>query len=60
MRYDFAPMEGITSALFRCVHFRYFPGVDRYYMPFLSPTREHLFTPGSDGRSFRRTILPQR
>lgn len=54
MRYDFAPMEGITSALFRCVHFRYFPGVDRYYMPFLSPTREHLFTPRE-----RREILPE-
>ena len=54
MRYDFAPMEGITSALFRRLHYRYFPGVDRYYMPFLSPTRDRVFTPRE-----RREILPE-
>lgn len=37
MRYDFAPMEGITDDLFRRLHHQYFPGVDRYYTPFLSP-----------------------
>lgn len=37
MRYDFAPMEGITDDLFRRLHHKYFPGVDRYYTPFLSP-----------------------
>ena len=41
----FAPMEGITGGEFRRVHFRYFGGVDRYYMPFVSPTRDHVFTP---------------
>ena len=45
MKLDFAPLEGITGAAFRRLHSRYFPGVDRYYTPFLSPTREHLFTP---------------
>ena len=44
MEYYFAPMEGITGGEFRRVHHRYFSGVDKYYMPFLSPTREHLFT----------------
>ncbi len=38
MRYYFAPMEGLTDAIFRRVHHKYFPGVDRYYMHFLSPT----------------------
>lgn len=37
MRYDFAPMEGITDDLFRRLHHQYFPGTDRYYTPFLSP-----------------------
>lgn len=41
---DFAPMEGITGAAFRQLHHRYFPGVDRYYTPFFSPTRDHRFT----------------
>lgn len=42
---DFAPMEGITGAAFRQLHHHYFPGVDRYYTPFLSPTKDHRFTP---------------
>ena len=41
----FGPMEGVTTALFRGVHHRLFGGCDRYYMPFISPTAEHLFTP---------------
>jgi len=45
MNLDFAPLEGITGAAFRRLHHKYFSGVDRYYTPFLSPTKEHLFTP---------------
>ncbi len=44
MRYDFAPMEGITGYHFRNAHHKYFPGVDRYFMPFFSPNQEHSFT----------------
>ncbi|MBQ2829668.1 MAG: tRNA-dihydrouridine synthase family protein [Oscillospiraceae bacterium] len=44
MRVYFAPLEGITTAPFRRLHQKYFSGVDKYYAPFLSPTREHLFT----------------
>ncbi len=45
MRYDFAPMEGITDAAFRAIHHKHFPGVDRYFMPFLSPTIHRSLTP---------------
>lgn len=45
MRYSAAPMEGVTSFHYRNVHARYFPGVNRYYTPFLSPTQHHVFTP---------------
>lgn len=45
MRYYFAPMEGITDRVFRQVHHKYFPGVDAYYMPFLSPTVHRALTP---------------
>lgn len=38
MRYYFAPMEGITDSIYRRIHHRFFGGVDRYYIPFLSPT----------------------
>jgi tRNA-dihydrouridine synthase len=30
-------MEGLTSRVFRRTHARFFPGVDRYYAPFLAP-----------------------
>ena len=37
MELDFAPMEGITTCIFRRVHRELFPGADRYYAPFLAP-----------------------
>ena len=54
MYLDFAPLEGITTAVFRQLHHEYFPGVDRYYTPFLSPTADRRFTPKE-----QREILPQ-
>lgn len=45
MRYYYAPMEGLTDHVFRGVHHRFFPGVDRYYTPFLSPTVHRKLTP---------------
>ena len=44
MRIYFAPLEGITDATFRALHHKYFPGVDRYYMPFISPTIHRCLT----------------
>ena len=44
MTLDFAPMEGITGRDFRQVHAACFPGVDRYWMPFLSPASSHQLT----------------
>lgn len=44
MRYYFAPMEGITDAVYRQVHHRFFPGLHTYYMPFLSPTMHRTLT----------------
>ena len=37
MRVYAAPMEGITGYIFRNAHHAVFSGIDRYYMPFLSP-----------------------
>ena len=44
MRYYFAPMEGITDSIYRRLHHQYFGGIDRYYMPFLSPTMHRTLT----------------
>ena len=45
MRFDFAPMEGITGRTFRELHAAWFPGVDRYCLPFVSPTSVRQLTP---------------
>ncbi len=44
MNYYFAPLEGLTDRIYRRLHHQYFPGVDRYYMPFLSPTQHQCLT----------------
>ena len=64
MRYYFAPMEGITDSIYRRLHHTHFGGVDRYYMPFLSPTQHRALTarearelPKADSVAF--TAVPQ-
>ena len=64
MRYYFAPMEGITDAPYRRVHHSFFPGLDAYYMPFISPTMHRTLTnresrdlPMADSVNFR--AVPQ-
>lgn len=37
----FAPMEGLTGCIYRRIHHSFFPGVDRYYAPFISPAHDH-------------------
>ena len=48
MQYYFAPMEGLTDSIYRRLHHKYFPGVDKYYMPFLSPTIHRTLTHKED------------
>jgi len=48
MRYYFAPLEGLTDSIYRRLHHKYFPGIDRYYMPFLSPTIHRSLTHKED------------
>ena len=44
MRYDFAPMEGVTGYVYRNLHRKMFGGVQRYYMPFLSANQSRVFS----------------
>ena len=48
MRYYFAPMEGLTDSVYRRLHHKYFGGIDRYYMPFISPTIHRALTHRED------------
>ena len=42
MKYYAAPMEGLTGYIYRRAHHRVFPGVDRYYTPFIMPGQKVL------------------
>lgn len=44
MRYYFAPLQGVTGYLYRRTHARYFPGVDKYFTPFISTNQNRTFT----------------
>lgn len=44
MRICFAPLEGATDAIYRRIHHECFGGVDRYYIPFISPTQNLVFS----------------
>ncbi len=54
MKYYFAPMEGITGYTYRNVHHEFFPGIDKYFTPFLTPGTKKLMTPKE-----LRDILPE-
>ena len=64
MQHYFAPMEGLTDSIYRKVHHKHYPGIDRYYTPFLSPTMHRALTnkekkeiPPAD--SLNCTVIPQ-
>ena len=40
----FAPLEGLTDDTFRRVHAECFSGVAKYFIPFISPTQNMVFT----------------
>ncbi len=44
MKLYFAPMEGFTDVIYRRVHYAVFGGVDKYFMPFISPSQSLSFT----------------
>ena len=41
----FAPLEGVTDVTYRRTHAACFSGVDKYFIPFVSPTHHLVFTP---------------
>lgn len=54
MNFEFAPMEGVTGYIYRHTHARFFPGVPRYYAPFIAPDGQGRFKAGS-----LRDVLPE-
>lgn len=40
----FAPLEGVTDAIYRRVHSECFDGISKYFIPFISPTQNLTLT----------------
>lgn len=64
MQYYVAPLEGITDSIYRRLHHKYFPGADRYYTPFFSPTVHRALTPRESRElppadQLEVTVIPQ-
>lgn len=49
-----APLEGITTYIYRNIHHHRFPGLEKYYTPFVSPTSNHDFKSRE-----KRDVLPE-
>jgi len=50
----YAPLEGFTDAVYRRSHNACFGGVEKYYIPFISPTQNYCFTPKE-----KAAVLPE-
>lgn len=54
LKYYFAPLEGITGYIYRQAHHTCYPGIERYYTPFLVPKeKKHL------SAKERNDVLPE-
>ena len=42
MKYYFAPLEGITGYIYRQAHHMFYPGIDRYFTPFIVPKEKNI------------------
>lgn len=49
-----APLEGITTYIYRNIHHTMFPGMEKYYTPFVSPTSNHDFKSRE-----KKDVIPQ-
>lgn len=54
MKFYFAPMEGITSYIFRNAYDKYYGGIDKYFSPFISPADNCAMNPKE-----KRDIYPE-
>lgn len=44
MKFYFAPLEGITGYIYRNIYNTFFPNIDKYFTPFLSPNQNGSFS----------------
>ena len=44
MQVYFAPLEGVTDSIYRRAHHAMFGGVEKYFIPFISPSESLTFS----------------
>ena len=54
LKYDLAPLEGITGYAYRNAHHKFFEGTELYYSPFLCATHTRNFKSGE-----KQDVLPE-
>lgn len=54
MKFYLAPLEGITGHIYRNALEKYFPGVDRYFTPFIAPDQNRILRTKE-----QRDVLPE-
>ena len=54
MHFYLAPLEGITTFIYRNIYREMFGGVDKYFTPFIAPTSSHNFKSRA-----KRDVLPE-
>lgn len=54
MKFYFAPMEGITSYIFRNAYEKYYGGIGKYFSPFISPAENCAMNPKE-----KRDVCPE-
>lgn len=54
MKIYFAPLEGITGYIYRRAHHTFYPGIDRYYTPFIVPKEKRCLSTKE-----RNDVLPE-
>ena len=54
MELYFAPLEGITGYIYRNAHHSFYGGIDKYFIPFISPNQNRPLTPKEI-----RDVLPE-
>ena len=53
-QFYFAPLEGITTYIYRNLHHQWFGGMDKYFTPFVSPTSNRDFKSRA-----RKDVIPE-
>ena len=54
MDFYLAPLEGLTTYIYRNAFERFFGGISRYFTPFISPTSNHNFKSRE-----KRDVIPE-